>query len=114
MAEVEIWEVFHEIRKEDVLVHTRFLQHAPSTRQVRACLSPAARPPGQVANATKKQFAFASWAEQGNSLTPGSLWSREEQPHEFKMQKLWFERARILAFRIKLHLSSKICKLNPH
>lgn len=108
MAEVEIWEVFCEIRKKGLL------QRTPSTGQRRACPSPMAMPQGQEANATKKHLAVASWADQGNSLTSASLQCRKEQPCEFKMQKLSFERARILALRIELHLSSKICKLHPH
>lgn len=114
MAEVEIWEAFNEIRKDEVLVHAHLLQHASSARQRRVHPSPAAMPLGQEANATEKHLAVASWAEQGKSLTSGSLQCRNEQPHEFKIQKLWFEKARNLALCIKLHLSSKICMLHPH
>lgn len=95
-------------------MHTCLLQHAPSTRQRRVHPSPTAMPPGQAANATEKHLAAASGAKQGKSLTFGSLQCRNENAREFKMQKLWFERAEILALCIKLQLSSKICTLHPH
>lgn len=107
MAEVEIWEVFCEIRKKGLL------QRTPSTGQRRACPSPMAMPQGQEANATKKHLAVASWADQGNSLTSASLQCRKEQPCEFKMQKLSFERARILLFALNYIFPQKSASCTP-